>query len=79
MSGGAGASALCLLFNAGESPAEFNLPPEPGARWRISVDTGKPPPDDIFSFESEPLAPDPEQYRVGPRAFAVPTSSIAAR
>jgi glycogen operon protein len=65
------AGALCLLFNAGETPAEFLLPGTPAGPWRISIDTGNPAPDDVFRIESEPWAPDPGQYRVGSRALAV--------
>jgi isoamylase len=39
-----GPYALCLLFNAGVSDVDFQLPPAPrGQRWSIAVNTTQPP------------------------------------
>ena len=75
MRDGANSAALCLLFNAGETPAEFHLAAAPAAPWRVSIDTANPAPHDVFWFGSEPRAPDPGRYRVGSRAFAVLSSA----
>jgi isoamylase len=66
--------AVCLLFNAGESPAAFDLPQELGAPWRVSIDTGDAAPHDIFPIGSEPLVPAAATVRIGPRALAVLSS-----
>ena len=64
---------LCLLFNAGETPAEFSLPTP--APWRISLDTSYTAPDDIFTPGSEPRVPDQARYGLAPRSLAVLSSS----
>lgn len=63
---------LCLLFNAGETPAEFSLPTP--APWRISLDTSYTASGDIFTLGSEPRVPDQAQYGLAPRSLAVLSS-----
>ena len=63
-------AALCLLFNAAQSPAEFRLP-SVASRWRLFLDTGKTAPDDIVAAGAEPSIRDGGQYRLMPRSLAV--------
>ena len=68
---GSRAGALFLLFNASESPVEFQLPAAPAGPWRASIDTGNPSPNDIVPFEDGPLALDRGRYRLISRSVAV--------
>ena len=63
---------LCLLFNAGETPAEYSLPTS--APWRLSLDTSCTAPGDIFTLGNEPRLADRSRYRIAPRAVAVLSS-----
>ena len=63
-------AALCLLFNAAQSPAEFRLP-SVASRWHLCLDTGKTAPDDIVAAGAEPSIRDGGQYRLMPRSLAV--------
>ena len=75
ISGDTRSSALCLLFNAGESVVEFDPPPALAAPWRVSIDTANAAPGDIFPLGSEPPVPDMARYRVASRALAVLSSA----
>lgn len=66
------AGALCLLFNAGETPVEFRLH---AAQWRVAIDTGNPAPNDIYAFGDQATLRDPARYRLVPRALAVLSSA----
>ena len=68
------AAALCLLFNASETPVEFSLPPAPPARWHLSIDTGNTAPGDIFPVGDERPLHDSGRYRLLSRALAVLSS-----
>ena len=63
-------AALCLLFNAAATPAEFRLP-SVGGRWRICLDTGNASRDNIFAVSATPLTWDAEHYRLMPHSLAV--------
>jgi isoamylase len=69
------AAALCLLFNASETPVEFCLPPAPPARWHLSIDTGNTAPGDIFPVGDERPLHDSGRYRLLSCALAVLSSS----
>jgi glycogen operon protein len=64
--------ALCLMFNAGDDAVDFRLPPVlPGTRWRLSVDTSRETPHDLFAASEEPLWENPQIYHLGPRSSAI--------
>ena len=69
------AGALCLLFNASETPVEFSLPPTPAAGWHLSIDTANPARGDIFPIGDERPLHDSGRYRLLSRALAVLSSS----
>jgi len=62
--------SLCLLFNASESPVEFCLPPGDD-EWRVAVDTGAEPPNDVFAAADEPLLSDRRRFALRALSLAV--------
>ncbi len=65
-------SAVCLMFNAGDDPVNFRLPPvPPGARWHLAADTSREAPQDLFAAGEELLWEDPQTYRLSPRSSAI--------
>jgi hypothetical protein len=62
---------LCLLFNAGESAAEFLLPSADASGWAYLRQHGNECPGDIFPAGAEPAIPEAGCYRVEPRSLAV--------
>ncbi len=60
-----------LLFNAGAEEQTFTLPPAGGKQWRLAVDTGREPPQDIREpGREEPLARQ-DRCLVRPRSLVV--------
>jgi glycogen operon protein len=64
--------ALFLMFNAGTSGAEFNLPPLPyGFRWHRAVDTSRLTPQDLFAPGEEPPLDNSKTYPLEARSGAI--------
>jgi glycogen operon protein len=64
--------ALFLMFNAGTSGAEFNLPPLPyGFRWHRAVDTSRLTPQDLFAPGEEPPLDNSKTYPLEARSSAI--------
>lgn len=47
---------LCLLFNPSDGAVRFDLPGAERVPWRVLVDTGRPPPEDLSEPAAAPLA-----------------------
>jgi glycogen operon protein len=61
------------MLNAYWEPLTFELPPVPaesGQRWRRCIDTARASPDDIFPWDTAPVA-DQATYVVQPRSVAL--------
>ncbi|SMF27683.1 glycogen operon protein [Tistlia consotensis] len=67
---------LCILFNAGEAPVGFVLPPSPEP-WRVVFDTAKAPPEDIRASGEEPCLPRQSRYGLEGRSMAMVVSGRA--
>jgi glycogen operon protein len=64
--------SLFLMFNAGTSVAEFNLPQLPhGFCWRLAVDTSHETSQGLFAPGEESLSEDPFTYRMASRSSAI--------
>jgi glycogen operon protein len=64
--------ALFLMFNAGTSGAEFNLPPLPyGFRWHRAVDTSRLTPQDLLAPGEEPPMDNSKTYPLEARSSAI--------
>jgi len=68
---------LCMLFNAGDGPVEFCLPPVPAQAWQTVMDTSLPAPNDICGSATTPLIPDPSRYTLAAHALAMLCSGTA--
>jgi isoamylase len=67
-----GESALFLMFNAGTSETDFNLPPLPqGLRWHLAIDTSRLMPQDLLPARQEALLDNSKAYRLEPRTSAI--------
>lgn len=67
---------LCLLFNPDVFEIEFSLPKMTGnKRWRLFMDTAKPPPDDIKKVGSEKLLNIQTTYCLQPQSMVILVSN----
>jgi len=65
-------NALYLMFNAGDDPADFGLPPVPfEAQWYLAVDTARDAPQDLYAAGEEPLLEDLQTYHLSSRSSAI--------
>ena len=63
---------LFLMFNAGAEPVDFSIPAAPeNWIWRLSVDTSRHPPEDIYEPGTEPSMQGQGPFRVAPRSSAI--------
>lgn len=64
--------AVTLLFNAGNDPVDFVLPPlSDHRRWHRKADTSFPSPDDIYPLRGAKPLDQQEHYTVGPQSSAI--------
>ena len=64
--------ALFLMFNAGTTETEFNLPPPPqDLRWYRAIDTSAATPQDLLAPGQEPLVDHSKPYRLESRTSAI--------
>jgi isoamylase len=67
-----GQPTLCLIFNAETEAVEFTLPTLfEGRKWRLAVDTHRPPPEDIREGGDELPLHSQGSYQVGPRSSVI--------
>ena len=65
-------SVLYLMFNAGAEAVAFRLPAAPkSTRWRLTVDTFREAPNDLYLPGAEPLLDPSLTYPVGPRTSVI--------
>jgi len=63
---------LFLMFNAGAESVDFAIPAAPENRiWRLSVDTSRRPPEDIYEAGTEPSMQGRGPFRVAARSSAI--------
>jgi glycogen operon protein len=64
-----------LMFNAGDEPVDFWIPPVPSnAVWRLAVDTSRPTPEDLYDIGAEPTMQGQASFRVDARSCAILTA-----
>jgi hypothetical protein len=60
------------MFNAHAAPSDFSIPAAPGNKtWRLSVDTSRQAPEDLYEPGEEPSMQDQVSFRVEPRSSAI--------
>jgi isoamylase len=63
---------LFLMFNADARSVDFSIPAPPAGKiWRLSVDTSRSAPDDLFEPGKEPSMQGQISFRVEPRSSAI--------
>jgi glycogen operon protein len=63
---------LFLLFNADTRPVDFSIPALPTKQtWRLSIDTSRPAPDDLFDPGKEPAVQSLVSLRLEARSSAI--------
>jgi glycogen operon protein len=63
---------LFLMFNAGTRPVDFAIPALPANKiWRLTADTSRSSPDDLFEAGKEPSMQGQISFRVEPRSSAI--------
>ncbi len=63
---------LFLLFNADNGPIDFSIPALPAGKiWRLTVDTSRSAPDDLFDSGKEPSMQGQISFRLEPRSSAI--------
>jgi isoamylase len=76
--GGCGGEAdLHVMMNMYWEPLDFEVPPVPGRRWRLAIDTARPSPEDIAAPGEEPPF-NSTSCRVAGRSIVVLTSRSAS-
>jgi glycogen operon protein len=64
--------ALLLMFNAGVTDGDFQLPPLPkGSHWHLAVDTSLPTPHDFFVAGAQARVDHSQAYRLQQRSSAI--------
>ncbi|WP_022948046.1 glycogen debranching protein GlgX [Methylohalobius crimeensis] len=63
---------LCLLFNAGHEPVQFDLPfLSADHHWCVAIDTAAASPDDIHEIGAEPPLPDRKHLQLTERSLVI--------